>query len=168
MDPTLFPFAGGGVPFLNAPGMGDVPQQPPPAQAPGFFGGLRNRIFGAPGTVAPDPGSMGAQLPFVSPNQSFGANPLATKETPDQTELPPNATSTVGQGAPQGQQTGNKLMDALRGVKAPAPPQAQTVRTPPPPQLAPIKGGEFVAMLSSLGITPQEFLKMRMGGLGGR
>lgn len=183
MDPTLFPFAGGGVPFLGGtPGAGDIPQQPAqapmgPPQSPGFFGGLRNMIQGGGGatqTVAPDFGSAGGAglYPFASQNQNVPYFP------------PPPPTGGGGtpfprprpEGAPEGENPtrtglqqsggGNKLMDALRGVKAPAPPQAQTVRTPPPPQLAPIKGGEFVSMLSSLGITPQEFIKMRMGGLG--
>lgn len=183
MDPTLYPWLGGAVPFLGGtPGAGDVPQQP--AQAPvgppanqGFFGGLRNLVQGGGGATqgpAPDFGSAGGAglFPFASQNQNVPYFP------------PPPSTSGGGgvplpqprpENAPQGENTtrtgleqgggGNKLMDALRGVKAPAPPQVQTVRTPPPPQLAPIKGGEFVSMLSSLGISPQEFIRMKMGGL---
>jgi hypothetical protein len=122
-----------------------------PEQVAGSVGG---NIGANPFGIAPYvPGGAMTGSPFVSPNTDFGAVPSYVSQPP----------GGGGGGDPTGGGGANKLLDALRGVKAPAPPEVQRVATPPPPRLAPIQGGEFFAMLSSLGIGPQEFLKMRGG-----
>lgn len=129
--------------------------------------------------VAPDPSVLGATYPtlgaslagakFQDPATvagSVGGNvanaPVATPFGGD--TLPSGATSTMGQmPGSTGAGGGSSIRDALRGVTAPAPPQAQTVRTPAAPALAPIKGGELISMLTSLGIGPQDLMRMKLG-----
>lgn len=184
LDPSLYPWlntgtGGAGVPYLEGtPGAGGIPNQP--NQAPigtppsgGYFGGIRDFLQGGRGPMqgpAPDFESVGSTiLPFLGQDQNVPYFPPPPRPTGG-TTIPEIATQTSGPLAKEpgngdgGGRKSSGLADALRGVKAPAPPQAQTVRTPPPPQIAPIRGGEFVSMLSSLGITPQEFIKMKMLG----
>jgi hypothetical protein len=163
MDPTLFPFAdpmSGFMPqgsFAPAP----LPENPyayGPGVQPGFGGtqgdaALRGALYVPPSQTA---GSVGGN---VGGRGGIGSDYAASGGQGIGEERPSSATSTSGRGAP----LSTALQGALRGVQAGAPPQAQTVRTPPPLQPRPIQGGELVSMLTSLGITPQEFV--RMGGL---
>lgn len=56
-----------------------------------------------------------------------------------------------GVAAPEGQPKGG-LMDALKGVRAPAAPDLQRISSPAAPRPGPaIKGGDIIALLQSLG-----------------
>lgn len=116
---------------------------------------LAGSVGGTIGNVAGmvRPQDTAARIPGSSP----GASPTAFPPPPSTGDGQSTGTPTSGKSNTE------KLADALRGVKAPEAPTAQTVRTPQPPQVVPIRGGEFIAMLSSLGITPQEFVRMRGG-----
>ena len=111
--------------------------------------------------------TLGASLQgakFSDPQSVAGSVGGNVAAVPGSSELPENATSTIGKVPGSGGAPGSSLANALKGISAPKPPDVQSVRTPPPPALAPIKGGEFLSMLTSLGIGPQELMRMRMGG----
>jgi hypothetical protein len=181
MDPTLFPFvdpmsggafSGAGVSRPDFP-LPSVPSVGPTLGAVPAGGGYapaylpENPNVGRLSGPAMDSALTGAL--YVPPSQTqgsvggnvggIGSDYAASGGQGIGEERPGSATSTSGRGAP----LSTALQGALRGVQAGAPPQAQTVRTPPPLQPRPIQGGELVSMLTSLGITPQEFV--RMGGL---
>jgi hypothetical protein len=88
--------------------------------------------------------------------------------TPSGSNTPPADTGSSEAGGMGGGKapfagTGNKFLDALRGVQAPAPPKVQTVGTPNLPPLRPIDQGELVKLLASLGIGPQQAMSMKLG-----
>jgi hypothetical protein len=118
------------------------------AAFPTLGASLQGAQFSDPQSVAGSVGGNVAALP--------GGGGAASGGT-----IPSSATPTAGTGGGSG---GSALANALKGISAPKPPDVQSVRTPPPPALAPIKGGEFLSMLTSLGIGPQELMRMRMGG----
>lgn len=69
----------------------------------------------------------------------------------------------------------SSLLAALKGVPALSPPVAQKVSTPNPPKIEPIKGGNLMALLQSLGLPGQELTKnytlpatLNAAGIGGR
>jgi hypothetical protein len=105
--------------------------------------------------------SLGASLagsPYQNPASTAGSVAANIPTAASSTSLP----GMPGVGGQRG--TGqSSILDALRGVKAPAPPQVQTVRTPPPPVLAPIKGGELINMMTSLGVSPQDLMRLKLG-----
>jgi hypothetical protein len=152
---------GAGPPATPFGGITGATAAPPQAMFPSF-GFLSPKS--TPQTPAPDPNTLGATYaPTLNaqaenpqwPSGGATGNPMADPRT--QVALSGGAGATPGS---------NKLLDALRGVKAPAAPEVQSVRTPPPPQIAPIKGGEFLGLLTSLGVTPQEFVRMTQSRLG--
>jgi len=124
--------------------------------------------YGPPTTVAPSAADIGATDYAVNPqNRADVAFPPASANQ-SLGNVSPNAPQTAMASAGNlGGSTGSKLLDTLRGIKAPAPPQVQTVHTPPPPRpVAAIHGGELLNMMTSLGVTPQEFLRMTQLRLG--
>lgn len=69
----------------------------------------------------------------------------------------------------------NPLLAALKGVPALSPPVAQKVSTPNPPKIEPIKGGNLMALLQSLGLPGVDMTKnyqlpstLNAAGIGGR
>jgi hypothetical protein len=54
----------------------------------------------------------------------------------------------------------NRLLAGLRAVQAPARPDVVKPSTPHLPPLRPIQGGDLVAMLTSLGITPKDLMSV--------
>lgn len=80
--------------------------------------------------------------------------------------MPSNATPTAGQ-APGGflPGGGNKLLEALKGVAAPRPPDVVKPSTPHLPPLRPIEGGGLIQLMASLGISPKDVpgLKQSIG-----
>jgi hypothetical protein len=151
---------GAGPPATPFGGITGATAAPPQAMFPSL-GFLSPKT--TPQTPVPDPSTVSATYaPTLNaqaenpqwPSGGSPINPLADPRT------------QVALSGPTASQGGGKLLDALRGVKAPAAPEVQTVRTPPPPQIAPIKGGEFFSLLSSLGVTPQEFVRMTQSRLG--
>lgn len=100
----------------------------------------------------PDPGypwSQGSVAPTAS---------MATDMAPPSPAPPPTPAASVG---------GNSILNSLRGVTAPAAPQAQKVGTPHTPQLRPIQGGELVNMLAAMGLGPRDIWtppRIRTGG----
>lgn len=97
-----------------------------------------------PPPVDVSPGTVGAALtgttvPLPSPRQQPGAPMDITSEAQRASAAAPEA------------KPGNPLMDAFKGVKAPANPEIQRIASPatPKPSTA-IKGGEIIALLQSL------------------
>jgi hypothetical protein len=117
------------------------------ASYPTLGASLAGAPYQNPATVAGSVGGNVGNVPMPQPRPQDGG----------QTAGPPGVGGQQGAG-------GKSIMDALRGVKTPPPPEAQSVRTPSQPQLAPIKGGEFINLLASLGVGPQELMRLRLGG----
>jgi hypothetical protein len=154
---SLFPWLEPQIPQQPAPN----PQATPMIPALGSFSPMRQP------PQLPAPSFQGAT--YARPQ--VAANPFA----PFDTSAPPvnrTALDTGGGAAPQpgsgssDTSTGSRIQQALRGVQAPKPPDVQTVRTPPPPQIVPIQGGDFFKLVTSLGISPQEFMRMSQLRLG--
>ena len=125
------------------------------ASYPTLGASLAGAAYGDPATTA---GSVGGNvanvpLPMSRPTEAPG---------PNYASLGPGGQQGAGGGTPTGGAAG--IRDALRGVTAPKPPAVQDVRTPAAPQTQPIKGGEFLNLLASLGVGPQELMRLRLGG----
>lgn len=103
------------------------------------------------------------QPPPVQPSTEgmVGANvnPLAAG-SPDKTNDPSKAVAAtdtdVGAAAVK---KSKSMADVLKGLKAPAPPTPQTIRSPAAPQMAPQKG-QLSVLLASMGVTPQQMLRL--------
>jgi hypothetical protein len=75
---------------------------------------------------------------------------------------PGAAPAAPGAGAPGGQ---NRLLETLKGLAAPRPPDVVKPSTPHLPPLRPIEGGGLIQLMASLGIAPKDVpgLKQSIG-----
>lgn len=91
-------------------------------------------------------------------NMQAGAPTVAGGVTSAPQNAPMNIQSPVQQAAmnaptdisASAKKPGGDLLDALKGVKAPAAPELQRLGTPAAPRTTPIKGGNLLAMLQAL------------------
>jgi hypothetical protein len=106
-----------------------------------------------PGGGSPPGLPSGGPPPMVPPGPPVGP-PLSL--------APPNPGAGVGAPPrpPGPGVTPGSLQQMLQGVKAMAPPQAQTIHTPPPPRPQPVQQAQIINLLSSLGIGPQHAMGM--------
>jgi len=146
-----------GAPATPFGGITGATQAPARPMLP-FLGGFSPTT--TPSFPVPIAAGIGATDYAVNPqNRAETEFPPATSQSLGNVSPSPPAMA-MGANASAGGSTGSKLLDTLRGVKAPPAPEHQTVRTPPPPQATPIRGGELLSLMTSLGVTPQEFLRM--------
>lgn len=118
----------------------------------------------APLMIPPGPVAPPQPPPLVQPGMPTIASPVSLGQSlepnvpmpmPRPTEAP-GGTYAAG-GGPQTSGGGpSKLLETLRGVKAPDAPVPQKVSTPNLPPLRPIQGGQLFDMLAQLGIGPQQ------------
>lgn len=115
------------------------------------FNGLYPTGMGG-GAVAPWPTGPVAPMPFLG----LGGLPGAATNGMPGTEIPQVADpNTAGTATPVGARTeGDRLAEALRGVRAPAAPETQRLGLPgyaPAPRApTPVKGGDLMQMLQLL------------------
>lgn len=117
----------------------------------------------------PGADTMNNVLPFVAPpGTPQAAPPLVPSGAPmalGAAVNPPAMPLAVGP-KPEAKQE-DRLLEALRGIKAPEPPAYQKVATPhPPPTPTQVHPSQLINLLSSLGISPA--MLPRLGGIGGR
>jgi hypothetical protein len=111
---------------------GDAPMRMAPAEATQNWRRDTDRLNGGtPGTATQAPGQpMSITTPAQDASVAAGAG---------------TAPATPAK-------KGDSLMDALRGVKAPANPEVQRISTPAAPKLTSnVKSGQLIALLNSLG-----------------
>jgi hypothetical protein len=154
------------VPSSGVPGMAPAPYPLTPFFGPGT--GLPEGA-GKPGGIGSDLlGAGAAGAAYAPPGQtaaSVGGNAAGAP-----LDIRSEAQKTGGAGTAQarGPSVQQGLAEALRGVQAMAPPQAQRVDTPPPPRPHAIGPSNLVQTLMALGIGPQEFTNLvgrrRLGG----
>lgn len=179
-----FPFDFGGgmaqdfgaqAPIVAPPPMAPLPQTLPPAPLPEQVAGFLSnqnvtpqQFLQNPLAFVPNSGgtpSLGDSLQPTQPPANVGV-PLPT---PRPVGAGPGAAANAQ--APGG--TGDKLLDALKGLKAPAAPTPQKVSTPNsavPAAHGSIKGGNLIALLAALGqANPTAKVPLPLGQvLGGR
>ena len=109
---------------------------------------LGQNTFGSP--LAPAPPAF--PTPAVPPNAMASAASGVGAGSPDA------ATASTAPTASQSGFNADSFMKALQGVKAPTVPTPQKVATPHPPSVAPIHGGNLMALLASLGVPAQSTL----------
>lgn len=131
-----------------------------------------------PGGGMPTPGGFdntGVGAPMGPPGLPPSATPVVSPIPQPAPPTPPPATETLGAslepGAPNGSpmdlrslnqkrmggtQTppagpqADKIVQALRGIQPPKPPDVVKPSTPPPPQLKQIQSGDLIALIQSL------------------
>jgi hypothetical protein len=146
-------------------GGGAMPVDPGMGMSPAAFGGV-----GMPG-ISDDTGGTGIG---GGPPPPLGASLEPVQEPPVPLPTPKPDVGTTGGGAMAqaagGQAMGrvNPLLEALKGVKAPPPPDVVKPSTPAAPRLTPIKGGQdLIQMLMALGASsPQNRQKYAAPGGG--
>src|SRR5262245_14350790 len=165
-----------GSPAFPSPGLGEslTAPVPPTGPLPGFEG------VGRLSAPAMDASMAGA--PYQPPGQTAASVAGSAGNAPEALSGQDIAADVPNLGAYGGGWTGagggpqnvqpaslnvgqaaSALQNMARGIQAPTTP-VQTIRTPPPPQMAPVGASGFVNLLSSLGFTPQDFLRMMQGG----
>lgn len=130
--------------------------------------------FGAANPFAGLPGLQGMQGFAIQPPQvNFVPVEFSTEAGVQAQVNPDNPTAqpptTGGQGAGSGDTDVSAkaaketkkpgMADVLKGLKAPAAPQPQTIRSPAAPQMAAQKS-QLSALLASMGISPQQMLRL--------
>lgn len=162
LDPMLFNLIFGGPaaaqPLPVPAPVPQIPATPPPA--------LMGDAFGPPAPMPPmqsyEPTNIGPRI--AAPNEAYRSEPmpsLGASLEPRSTggvPVPRPRPSEAPAAADQQSSASDRLLQSLRGVKAPEPPVAQRVATPSLPTLRPIQGGGFVDLLASLGVGPQQAL----------
>lgn len=99
---------------------------------------------GAPARAGTPGMAMPPKTPPASPPPSAGP-PMDIRPPAQQAGQQPAAQSGVG----------DRLMQTLKGIKAPEAPQAQKVTTPRPPEVAKLPTGQLLALLAQMGMAPQ-------------
>lgn len=151
---------------------------------PNIQAGIEPNNWPAPTTPSPVPIPAAPEAPYPEVARTYPTPPMPTspyQEAYRSAPMPPSPTPSLGaalepQGggvplpkprpmeapkageAPAGA-TGDALLKSLRGVQAPAAPQAQRVSTPHLPALRPIQGGGYMELLAQLGLGPQAMAK---------
>jgi hypothetical protein len=162
MSPEILAALFGGT----ASGLGVPTAAPPPVPAmpdPALIGSSLNPASPAYPTMNPSPAPPAE--PYRSEPMQGGAASAASVPSLGQSLEPvpmprprpaeaPAATDMSG--TAKAPTAGDALLKTLQGVKAPAPPVPQKVSTPHAPSLRPIQGGEYGALLASLGVGPQQ------------
>src|SRR5262245_29501373 len=152
MDPDLASVlgiygVGGGADLMNPPSTpfgGITGATAAPARYP--FG------FGTPTMPVPSAAGIGATDYVVNP-QDRSETPFPPPTSQSLGNVSPNAPQmALASAGDMGGSTGNKLLDTLRGTKAPPRPEVQRVATPHAPPIVPIRGGELLNTLTSLGV----------------
>lgn len=114
---------------------------------------------------------VGQALGYAPPETTGGGNvPGAEPPAPmsySRNQATPGVETTQPQTPEQGQQQTkpasiDRLLQTLRGVQAPAPPQAQHITTPRPAATHPVQGGykDLATLMASLGISPQQLPRL--------
>ncbi len=143
-DPSgNMPLQGGGPkPFIPDPSMLDVgsalsgqpivpfPSPPRPQVSP----------------VGPSPTDMSGSPRSPGTGAPMNINPMGQEFIPSAVGTTPNPVNP-GSAKPMA----DRIVDALKGVKAPASPELQRISTPPPPRpTSAIKSGDLMALLAAM------------------
>lgn len=146
------------------PGAATMPVMPQVDLAEQFAAGMASRgirpqqFFADPSVALPPQPAASPNVWDPTPVDTPGGNPVSMPGQPSsQMPLSPaatdaSATGTEGEAAAGKQKSfGDKLQEGLRGVKAPTPPAAQTVRSPGAPEpKGQIKTGELLSLLLAM------------------
>lgn len=141
----------------------------PPAAPPGFMGQPTYPPLGA--SLAPTTSSTNAEGQPIDeqgnplPSYARGERPFGNASVSGGGGAPNYTSGTPQMGGQGGQGSGNKLVDALRGIAAPPRPDVVKPSTPHLPPLRSIEGGGLIQLMASLGISPKDVpgLKQSIG-----
>lgn len=120
-----------------------------------YFGGLFPSPLQNGGTIPPVTNSFPSAGALPLPYLGLGGLPGPATNAFPGTEVPTVANTTAGADTPVGARTeGDRLAEALRGVRAPAAPELQRLtlpsNAPAPRQPVPMKGGDLMQFLTLL------------------
>lgn len=152
LDPQLFQMLFGSTAMTPVVPPVVPPPMPAPTMAP---------MMGRPAepymTDPLVPGGQTPQVPVSAP-ASLGASlePQVPMPQPRPAEAPGGANANANAAEQAGNANKSAMLSALKGVVAPAAPQAQKVSTPHAPAMAKLAGGNVAELLAALGIGPQQ------------